>query len=295
VALTDEALRARLRGRTPTARRPTPRHYATDVIRRPIVYARVEPQPAVPHPAALTSQSMRPAPVARKRFGAVWGFGVMAALVFAIGLYASVDGWLTNRRAEAMVSQLSKVSSGTASAAQSTATPSTASVPSTDKPLASTVSSYTVGPTRPRYLTIGKIGVHARILPEGLAADGSIGTPGNVYDTGWYTSSSLPGEQGAMLVDGHVSSWTTNGVFYDLKKLVAGDTVTVERGDGKTFTYKVVRTTVYDDDKVDMQAATSPVVAGQPGLNLITCTGKVKPGTSEFTQRLVVFTEQVSP
>jgi LPXTG-site transpeptidase (sortase) family protein len=270
-----------------------PRRYATDVIRRPTVYVRAVPQPApsvvqVPQP---TPQQ----PISRRRSRSAWAFGVMAALVFAIGLYASIDGWLTNRRAEAMVNQLSKTSSQAALAASGDEKQPATSVPSTDKPPASTTVNYTVAPIRPRYLTIDKIGVHARVFAVGLAADGSIATPGNVYDTGWYTKSSLPGEQGAVLIDGHVSSWTTNGVFYDLKKLIAGDNVAIERGDGKIFTYKVVRTTVYDADKVDMQAATSPVVAGKPGLNLITCTGKVKPGTSEFTQRLVVFTQQTTP
>jgi hypothetical protein len=42
-----------------------------------------------------------------------------------------------------------------------------------------------------------------------------------------------------------------------------------------------------------MAAAMSPVVKETPGLNLITCTGKVRSGTSEFDHRLVVFTKQI--
>jgi len=166
--------------------------------------------------------------------------------------------------------------------------------PKTDQPSQNSLASYQVAPTKPRIVTIPKIGVKARIVAEGVAKDGSLAAPGNVYDAGWYTASSLPGQQGAMLLDGHVSSWTTNGIFYNLKKLQAGDAVLVERGDGKVFTYQVVKTQTYSTDAVDMNAAVTPVVPGQPGLNLITCGGKVKPGTSEFTERLVVFTKQVS-
>ena len=43
-----------------------------------------------------------------------------------------------------------------------------------------------------------------------------------------------------------------------------------------------------------MQAALTPVVAGQPGLNLISCTGDVIAGTNSFSERIVVFTSQVS-
>jgi LPXTG-site transpeptidase (sortase) family protein len=150
-----------------------------------------------------------------------------------------------------------------------------------------------VAPDLPRYIKIPKLGVNARILQAGVTSSGALGTPSNVYDAAWYTGSAKPGQPGATLIDGHVSSWTTHGVFYNLKKLVAGDTIQVQRGDGQILTYQVVKSQTYQDDKVDMQAAMTPVVAGQPGLNLITCTGQVKPGTSEFNQRIVVFTKQI--
>ena len=208
----------------------------------------------------------------------------MALIVFVAGLFVSINGWQTNKEASATVAHLSKTAAKSGNASPT--------VPSTTKPTTNDLASYAVAPTLPRYLRIPKLGVEARVLRLGVDKSGQLETPPNVYDTGWYDASSLPGSPGAMLIDGHVSSWTTNGVFYGLKKLVPGDTMTVERGDGQTFTYKVVKTQAYDADNVDMQAAVTPVVPGKPGLNLITCTGSVKPGTSEFTQRLVVFTVQ---
>jgi hypothetical protein len=42
-----------------------------------------------------------------------------------------------------------------------------------------------------------------------------------------------------------------------------------------------------------MTAALSPINPHKPGLNLITCTGNVIAGTNEFSERIIVFAEQV--
>jgi len=67
----------------------------------------------------------------------------------------------------------------------------------------------------------------------------------------------------------------------------------VVRGDGTVLNYRVVKTQLYPADNVDMQAAITPVTAGKSGLNLITCAGQVKKGTSEFSKRVIVFAEQM--
>lgn len=162
-------------------------------------------------------------------------------------------------------------------------------VPATTKPNPSVFDSYTVAANLPRYLFIPKLSVQAIIRPLGLTATGQLATPNNVYDTGWYTKSSTPGQPGATVIDGHVSSWTTNGVFYGLKTLQPGDRIQLERGDGTTVNYSVVKKQVYGYQQVDMSALLSPISAGKPGLNLITCTGDVIKGTNDFSERVVVF------
>jgi len=216
---------------------------------------------------------------------------VAAVFIFMVGAFVSFDSWRTNRAAEAAAKKMTSTSVHTERLQNNDKQDE---APATTAPTGSDIRNYTVAPSKPRLLTIPKIGVTARILPEGVTKDGSLAAPGNVHDAGWYTSSSLPGTPGAMLLDGHVSSWTTNGVFYDLKKLVPGDIISVERGDGKVLRYKVVKSQKYDASSVDMQAAATPVAPGTPGLNLITCTGKVKPGTSDFSERLIVFTKQIN-
>lgn len=165
-----------------------------------------------------------------------------------------------------------------------------AAVPSSIRPTQKEVDNYTVGPGLPKYISIPSIKVQkTRVRGLGLKAEQII-SPSNVYDTGWYTGSSRPGQKGAMFIFGHVSSWSANGIFHNLKKLRPGDQVKVTRGDDRVFTYQVVSTKIYPADKVDMAAVLSPVDAKQ-GLNLMTCTGSVMKDTNEFSERLVVFTK----
>lgn len=169
------------------------------------------------------------------------------------------------------------------------------SAPSSVKPKAQAVASYTVPATDPKYLIIPTIGVNeARIMRLGLTSNGQIGVPDNIYDTGWYDGSAKPGQSGAMFIYGHVSSWTANGVFYNLKTLVPGNLVTIVRGDNTTYRYQVVSTKIYQYNNVDMSQVLAPIDSNEPGLNLMTCAGQVIKGTSEFNERLVVFTSLVT-
>jgi LPXTG-site transpeptidase (sortase) family protein len=162
--------------------------------------------------------------------------------------------------------------------------------PSAKRPSPATVTSYTVPPDNPRYITIPSIGIgQTRVISLGTK-NNQISTPDNIYDTGWYNTSAKPGQDGAMFIFGHVSSWEANGIFYDLKKLKAGDQVIIQRGDGKSYTYIVNKSKVYPVDQVDMNKVLKPIDSNKPGLNLMTCTGQVIKGTNNFSERLVVFT-----
>lgn len=166
--------------------------------------------------------------------------------------------------------------------------------PSSQKPSPAAVASYTVAPDLPKYLNIPSIGIQqTRVIKLGHFADGQITSPPNIYDAGWYESSAKPGQPGAMFIYGHVSNWTADGVFYNLKKLKPGHKVYITRGDNKRFTYQVVTTRIYPYNNVDMNQALAPIDSSKPGLNLMTCTGQVMKGTSEFNERLVVFTSLV--
>jgi sortase (surface protein transpeptidase) len=210
-------------------------------------------------------------------------FGVTAVGLLLLAAGSSLLVWRSNNTADQQAKQLVyNANHGRSNA-----------VPSTIKLTASTLEKYEVAPTLPRLLIIPKLSVTARILQVGLVAHGALGTPNNVYDTAWYNQSSQPGQPGAMLIDGHVSSWTAHGVFYGLKTLKPGDAVDVRSGSGAIFSYQVIKIQIYHASNVDMTSAVTPIIAGKPGLNLISCTGDVIPGSNEFNERIIVYTAHI--
>ena len=136
---------------------------------------------------------------------------------------------------------------------------------------------YTVAPDRPRYLTVEKIGVKkARILPMGVNAEGELATPNNIFDVGWYEASGKPGQGGTMIIDGHNGGPHVLGVFKSLPNLANGDIITVERGDGVIYKYKVVENKAVplsESDAYMAVAARSPE-PGKESVTLISCTGE---------------------
>jgi len=211
------------------------------------------------------------------------GLASLAVVVLLVGIVVSAYDWHANtsikKRATIATAQANKgVSSG---------------APSTTPISTSALTNYRVAPGLPRYIFVPKLGVKAIVLSLGTTASYQVQAPPNIYETGWYNSSGLPGKPGAMFIDGHVSSLTHNGIFYGLSTLVPGDTIQIERGDGTMFAYKVVKSQISSSTNVNMTAALKPVNPHKPGLNLITCAGKVIAGTNELSQRIVVFAEQI--
>lgn len=205
----------------------------------------------------------------------------MASLVFMFGIGVALVGLRTNKAVEAQVqSTVEKIQNQTNPVDE-------------QKPSQAELGAYTVGPTAPRYVRINKIRVFARVQKQGLDGSGAVKAPGNVHDAGWYKDSSRPGEAGAMLLDGHVAGPTTPGVFTDIKKLQAGDTIEIERGDGQRFTYSVVKSETTPADQTNMTAALLSAEPGRPALNLITCTGKYNAETGQYDDRIVVYAVQI--
>jgi sortase (surface protein transpeptidase) len=208
----------------------------------------------------------------------------MAGFVLIAGSVISLSGLQANKLAGTQAAKAT-----IASATSATTTNSTSTAPSTAIVTADTLRSYQVAPDLARYIAIPKLGVLARVLQVGETKDGALATPSNVFDAAWYKGSAKPGAPGATLIDGHVSSWTTNGVFYGIKNLVAGDSIEITKGDNTKLEYTVVKTVAYPVDNVDMNSLMQPITAGKSGLNLITCGGKYDSKSGEFTQRIGVY------
>lgn len=208
-----------------------------------------------------------------------------AVLFIIVGSALGVKGFKSNQKVEAQVKALSSTSYN---GAENSPSDSTAYDETKPPPAAS--DSYAVAPSLPRFINIPSIMISGRVRRVTLNNNNTLEAPRNIYDAGWYDGSAKPGEDGAVFIDGHVSGPTQHGIFYYLHKLKIGETVTIERGDGKKLNYKVVAAELFDADKVDMAKALKPYDGAKEGLNLMTCGGKFIPAKQEYDKRLVVYT-----
>lgn len=207
-------------------------------------------------------------------------FVAAGLIVFAGGVTVTLMGLKTNYEVAAQAQDIQ----------QSSDSSEDVDIPDeNNKPDDKAIGQHRVAPDEPQRITIPKLKVNSRIFSMGVKADNQLDTPKNIFDTGWYRASAKPGERGAMLIDGHVSGMKKPGVFSGIHKLAQGETISVERGDGKVFNYEVVNTKEYAVNDTDMLAAVMPVVPGKQGLNLITCSGKFDSKTSQYSNRTIVF------
>ena len=215
-------------------------------------------------------------------------FGTLAVIVLLATGYVGLDTWLTNRSVRAQLSDIPSVAGVTTASDDYQAQEGKDTTPLPKDSLAD----YVVAASLPRALYIDKLDVAARILPMGVNKDNSVQAPINIFDAGWYNGSVKPGELGAVFIDGH-SSADGRGLFGDLKTLVVGDELRLEKGDGVQITYRVVHTETVDRNNVDMKALLRPYGDATRGLNLVTCIGSWVEADATLTDRVLVYTEQL--
>jgi sortase (surface protein transpeptidase) len=156
-----------------------------------------------------------------------------------------------------------------------------------------TIDAYAVPATQPRYISIPELKVEKmRVQKVALDANNLISTPKNIHDTGWYEKSATPGQgYGAVLINGHSNGLSKAGAFAKLGTLLPGDSIDLERGDGKKFTYKVVENTTMALDEVNatgMKKMMLSIDDDKEGLSLITTAGKWVPRIQQFDHRIML-------
>lgn len=160
-----------------------------------------------------------------------------------------------------------------------------------EEPTGTEISEYVVAPDKPRYFSIPELNiVNARVVEVGLKSDGSVDAPYNIWDTGWYTNSVLPGEVGVSVIDGHGGA-PGIGVFGSLPKVSTGAEITIVMGDGRAFTYRVVDTATKalgQEANDYMQTAFTSPEKGKAALTLITCTGDYWLSSNTYSHRFFV-------
>ncbi|WP_308406391.1 class F sortase [Streptomyces sp. AC602_WCS936] len=139
----------------------------------------------------------------------------------------------------------------------------------------------------PTRVTVPAIGVSSALEDLGLDDDGAMQTPRDPDLAGWYTPGPAPGERGPAVIAGHVTWDGDRSVFYRLGELVPGDTVTVDREDGRTATFTVDRVEQYPKDAFPTVEVYRNL--DHAGLRLITCAGDYSAAERRYADNIVVY------
>ena len=111
--------------------------------------------------------------------------------------------------------------------------------------------------------------------------------PATAKAVGWYRQSPTPGERGPAVFAAHVDRNYEKGAFYDLHELEPGDEVVVDRADGSTASFEVLRIEQYPKDNFPTQEVYGDVDAAE--LRLITCAGDVDRQAHSYRDNIVVY------
>jgi len=142
----------------------------------------------------------------------------------------------------------------------------------------------------PARLIVPRLKIDAPVVYMGLTAGGAMDAPDNVAEAGWYKNGPLPGNKGSAVIAGHVNGTSGQpGVFADLRKLMAGDMITVTDTNGLATSFVVRMSKTYGQTEQPAEVFNSPDGAH---LNLISCIGAWNSADRQYAQRLVVFADK---
>ncbi|HEX6676355.1 MAG TPA: class F sortase [Actinomycetes bacterium] len=138
----------------------------------------------------------------------------------------------------------------------------------------------------PTTISIPGIGVHARVVPVGLQADGAMQVP-DPDQVGWYELGPRPGDPGPAVLVGHVYYRPGPAVFYRLRQLHPGDEILIGERGGATRRFLVGR--LERHPKTALPVDRIWTTATRPLLRLITCGGSYDHSTGHYRDNLIVY------
>lgn len=147
--------------------------------------------------------------------------------------------------------------------------------------------------TEPKYIYLPTIGAEGFIQKVGVDQNKQIAVPNNIHFAGWFTDSSLPGQKGLSIIDGHVTGRFNDAIFKDLTNIKVDDTFQVEFGDNTKKTFKVFELqTIAVDEAASVLFSQKSKISSQ--LNLITCTGDFDEKNQLYNKRLIVYSTLIN-
>lgn len=141
----------------------------------------------------------------------------------------------------------------------------------------------------PVRLDIPSIALHTTLQTIGLDTSGTLQPPTNLTQAGWYTGSPVPGQDGPAIIAGHVDSVSGPAVFFSLRSLSPGATITVGLSSGRTVAFRTTSIQRY----AKSQFPTAQVYGARPDpeLRLITCGGGFTAG--HYLDNVVVYAAEL--
>ena len=152
-------------------------------------------------------------------------------------------------------------------------------------------------PSAPANIVVEKAGINADIEQLDIV-NGVMANPSGPWVVAWYRQTATLGEQGNVVLAGHVDFWNVGpSVFFNVRDLVEGDEIVLTGVDERTYTYAVdwVETFLMED------LTTGGVLQEVTGhtdtrsVTLITCGGEFDYVNGEYLSRMVVRAAFVEP
>ncbi len=140
-------------------------------------------------------------------------------------------------------------------------------------------------------MEIPTIGVTAEVIDLGLTPDGSLETPTDFDETGWWAGGSAATESGPTVIVGHVDSFEGPAVFFRLAELEAGDHIVLTDAHDRVQRFRVDEVSLYDKTTFPTDRVYGP--SDEPTLRLITCGGDFDDQTRSYEANWVVFATPV--
>lgn len=152
---------------------------------------------------------------------------------------------------------------------------------------------YKVATDQPKKIIINSIGVNGYIQKVDKDNNSNISAPTNINYAGWYVRSTIPGQPGLSIIDGHVSGRYSPGIFANLKRMQIGQIFSVQFGDDSMRRFEVIdRRQVINSQAADFLFIKRDDLVSQ--LNLITCEGVYDDKSRQYKDRLVLVTKLIT-
>ncbi|MGD6966165.1 sortase domain-containing protein [Rossellomorea vietnamensis] len=143
----------------------------------------------------------------------------------------------------------------------------------------------------PARIKIPSMDIDTGVIPVGLLDNGEMEVPEETDITGWYDRGAKPGARGNAVIAGHVDSQEGPAIFFYLKDIEIGETITIFDENGKEKTFKVKAKESYKNEEAPIEKIFGS--SSERNLNLITCTGTFNYDEHLYPDRLVIYTELV--